>query len=175
MTHFLCSRVSELNNQGSVQLHFLSAEEVLDIGRREALIGIRNQRPTGRGLAGRKIGKVKFAIYAADPNVKTWAQVTGTTPSSLWVQARSSGEDRISVTSPRNAVDLAIAGAVRVVLPTFAGDRFRELTRVSQPIADLEHDQWLVTHNEDRFISEARGVIDRTYTILRDVGRRVEN
>ena len=169
VTQLLCRRVGELSNQGAVRLQFLSTEETLDIGRREALIGVRNHRPNGRGLAGRRIGRVQFAIYATDPSVATWAQVVSTTPSSKWVQSISTAKDVIEVTNPRNAVDLAVAGVARVILPTFAGDGIGELVRVSDLVTELEHDQWLVTHNEDRFISKVRQVIDRTYRVLREV------
>ncbi|MEM7441119.1 MAG: LysR family transcriptional regulator, partial [Pseudomonadota bacterium] len=73
----------------------------------------------------------------------------------------------IEVTNPRNALDLALAGTARVVLPTFIGSQFDTLKQVSPLIDDLEHEQWLVTHHEDRFVPEVRKVIDRIYLILK--------
>ena len=75
----------------------------------------------------------------------------------------------IEVTTPQSALELAIAGTARAVLPTFIGDTQPQLTMVSNRIEELHHDQWLVTHHEDRFLPEVRRVIDRTYVILKDI------
>ncbi|MEM9627237.1 MAG: LysR family transcriptional regulator, partial [Pseudomonadota bacterium] len=141
---------------------------VSDIGRREALIGIRNKRPEASGLAGRKIGRIRFAIYAVDGSVDIWARVIGNTPSALWVSERARDGASIEVTSPRNALDLALAGKARAVLPVFVGRRLDPLKQLSKTIEELEHEQWLVTHHEDRFMPEARSVIDNVHQILRE-------
>ncbi|MEO1140290.1 MAG: LysR family transcriptional regulator [Pseudomonadota bacterium] len=167
VTHLLCAHVSELVASDLIRLRFIAADEVVDIGRREALIGIRNQRPEATGLAMRKITNVNFAVYARHENVETWAHVLGQTPSARWVRDTADKSRTIEVTSPRNALDLALAGTARVVLPTFTGRRFGELKQVSAFIEELEHDQWLVTHHEDRFLPEVRKVIDRVYAILK--------
>lgn len=73
------------------------------------------------------------------------------------------------MTSPRNALDLALAGTARAVLPTFIGSEINELKQVSALIDELEHEQWLVTHHEDRFVPEVRRVIDRTYAVLKEI------
>lgn len=169
VTHILCGRVPELVGSDRVRLRFISADEVLDIGRREAVIGIRNRRPEGIGLAGRRITRVRFAAYATSNDVSNWARVLGGTPSARWVQDTTGKARVIEVTSPRSALDLALAGSVRAVLPTFIGARFGTLHQVSPLIEDLEHDQWLVTHHEDRFIPDVRKVIDRIYNTLKKV------
>ena len=146
VTHLLCGHVPEIVGKDRIRLRFIASENVADIGRREALIGIRNHRPEGLGLAGRKITRVRFAVYARNDNVATWARVIATTPSAQWVQEEARKADTIEVTSPRNALDLALAGTTRVVLPTFIGSQFDTLKQVSPPIQKLDHDQWLVTH-----------------------------
>ncbi len=45
-------------------LELVTANQKVDIGRRNADIGIRNQRPTEQWLAGRLIGRVAYALYA---------------------------------------------------------------------------------------------------------------
>ena len=69
------------------------------------------------------------------------------------------------------ALDLALAGTGRVVLPTFIGARFDSLQQVTGPIKELAHDQWLVTHHEDRFLPEVRSVIDRVFSVLKEASR----
>ncbi|WP_170560603.1 LysR family transcriptional regulator [Ruegeria atlantica] len=166
VTKVLMGAVGKLYGSAPVRLRFISSEHVLKIGHREAAIGIRNHRPEEIGLAGRKIGRVRFAVYAVDESVSTWARVVSKTPSANWVSENSQDDDAIEVTAPQNALDLAHAGMARVVLPTFIGNAQSMLKRVSPLIEDLEHDQWLVSHHEDRFLPEVRHIIDRTYAIL---------
>lgn len=167
VTHLLCGGVTEFIGGDRISLRFVAANEVLDIGRREALIGVRNRRPEGVGLAGRRIGRVRFAIYATGKNIRTWARVIASTPSAAWVQENSRGAEAIELTDPRNALDLTLLGETRAVLPTFIGSRFKSLIPLSEPLEELDHDQWLVTHHEDRFVPEVRRVIDRVYKALK--------
>lgn len=168
VTHVLCGRVSEITGTDRVRLRFIAADEPLDIGHREADIGIRNRRPLDTRLAGRKIGTVQFAAFASGEGTSGWARVIGTTPSARWVEGQPRTKDDLEVTHPRNALDLALAGACRAVLPTFIGAQVPKLLQVSPPIPELEHDQWLVTHHEDRFLPEVRRIIDRTFVILQE-------
>ena len=167
VTDLLCKKAADLVGGTSVLLRFIAADHVLDIGRREAVIGVRNRRPDQISLAGRRIGRVQFAVYAVDSHAMTWARVIGTTPSAIWLGERIGGSPAIEVTNSRNALDLALAGAARAVLPTFVGDVQKGLQQVEPPIEVLEHEQWLVTHDEDRSLPEVRHMIERIYAVLR--------
>ncbi len=168
----LCARITELVESDLVALRFIAADDVLDINRREAVIGIRNRRPEQAGLAGRRTGRVQFAsLHARDGDISTWARVMGTTPSARWLEAAIRDDPFIEVTYPRNALDLALAGAARVVLPTFIGRTEERLRQMSPPIAELEHEQWLVTHDDDRCLPEVRNTISRTHSVLQQVLR----
>ncbi|MDJ0685691.1 MAG: LysR family transcriptional regulator [Alphaproteobacteria bacterium] len=171
VTHILCAAAAELVGSDRTRLRFVASEDMADIGRREAVIGVRNQRPEGVALAGRRVGRVRFAVYAAaaagaSDGATVWAQPLGATPSARWVRENAGDAATIEVTNPRNALDLTLAGHTRAVLPTFIGDRTKGLRRHSSPIEELDHDQWLVTHHDDRFIPQVRHVIDRLYTVL---------
>ena len=167
VTQILCAHVADIIATDQIRLRFIAADHVVDIARREALIGIRNHRPDGPGLAARKITNNRFAIYAKDATIQPWARVLGNTPSAKWVQTAAQNAPMIEVTSPHNALDLARAGVAKAVLPTFIGATLPDLRQISAPIAALEHEQWLVTHHEDRFVPVVRKVIDRTYAVLR--------
>ena len=169
VTDFLCRKATEIVEGNQVLLRFIAADHVLDIGRREAVIGVRNRRPDQIGLAGRRIGRVQFAVYAVDNEISTWARVIATTPSARWLDEKMGDAPSIEVTNSRNALDLALAGVARVVLPTFVGNVQNGLRQVTAPIDALDHEQWLVTHDEDRFLPEVRRVIERTYTVLKAV------
>lgn len=165
ISHVLCQNAAEVIGNERITLRFIAADERLDIARREAVIGIRNQRPREVGLAGRLVGQVQFAVYATDATITRWASVVGQTPSAIWARGQIGDADMIEVTTPRMALDLTLVGTTRAVLPTFIGDH-TSLTRLSDPIAELDHDEWLVTHHEDRFLPEVRRTINRIHGIL---------
>jgi len=144
-----------------VRLRFVSSETILSLARREASIAIRNERPTETGLAGRKLARNEFAIYATTDAPSRWIVHSINTPSSRWARERASKDYCVEVSHPRLALDLALSGAGQIVLPTFIGDEEKSLSRRSDTIADLAHDAWLVAHDDDRHLPEIRRVIDR--------------
>jgi len=159
MTQALCARADQITDP-DIQLHFIAADHDLDILHREAVIGIRNRRPEQAGLACRKVGQVTFAGYAAAPDLP-WIKTTGNTPSALWLSDQISP---LTVSAPRNALDLAQSGLGTALLPTFIGDETKLKKQCDIP--DLTHDQWLVSHDTARFHPKVRVTIDRLYTVL---------
>ncbi len=149
-----------------VRLRFIASEDLLNINRREAAIGLRNRRPTEAGLAGRKLKTVEFAPYAIDGAPSHWIAVAADTPSARWLIAQHAADILHEVSHPRLALDMAMAGFGRVVLPTFIGQAEPGLTRCGPVIRDLSHEQWLVTHDDDRALPEVRRIIDRIVEIL---------
>ncbi|MEM9437289.1 MAG: LysR family transcriptional regulator [Pseudomonadota bacterium] len=158
VTWLLCREAAAFA-QLPVRLRFIAADHRLDIARREAVIGIRNQRPDEIGLAARQIGEVRFAVFGlADA---PWAAVQGRTPSAAWV-AEQEGP-RIEVTHARNARDLVKAGVAKAVLPVFAGEGLPPLREVPE----LTHAQWLVSHHEARHAPPVRRVLKVVGRLLR--------
>jgi hypothetical protein len=49
---------------------------------------------------------------------------------------------------------------------SFIGRALSALKEVTPPIANLHHEEWLVTHHEDRFLLQVRKVINRAHQIL---------
>lgn len=148
-----------------VRLRFVSAETVLSITRREVSIAIRNMRPTESGLAGRKLARNEFAIYAAANAPPHWIVHSADTPSSRWAKERAGKDFCYEVSHPRLALDLALEGAGQLVLPKFIGDEERDLTLRSEAIPELSHDAWLVVHDDERHLPEIRRVIDRIFAL----------
>ncbi|WP_300013630.1 LysR family transcriptional regulator [uncultured Roseobacter sp.] len=172
MSKYLCEKMDAIvGSDDSILVRLIAAEEVLDISRRQAIIGIRNHRPHQRGLAGRRVGRVRFAFYATDKDVNPWARYTGNTPSAEWLGKHADEREIIEVTHPRNMLDLALAGSARALLPTIVGDRQSGLMRVSETIDELDSDQWLVVHDDDRFSPAIRRTVDRVFDVLRDLHR----
>lgn len=148
------------------RIALISAEHRLDIARREAVIGLRNQKPTGPSLAVRKLGHCSFAAYAAPGGRNGWIGVCVDTRSARWTRAHFSDDILVEVSAPRNALDLARSGHGRVVLPCFIGDRETGLERVAGPIAELEGEVWLVLNDGERRRASSRNVIDRLVALL---------
>lgn len=149
-----------------IRLRFISAENILDIPRREVVIGFRNHRPVETGLAGRKLARVEFAPYAKASAPERWIKVLVDTPSARWLDKTVGNDVLCEVSAPRNGLDLALAGKGIAVLPTFIGDRESGLQCVDGTIAELAHDQWIVTHQDDRHLPEVRRTIDRLCRVL---------
>ncbi len=166
-TMALLARLDDLSGEpADVRLRFVSAEALLDISRREVVIGIRNERPTDTALAGRKLTRIEFAPYATDPDTKGWIKVAAQTASAGWVSKTIGNDAYCEVSAPRNSLDLALNGKGIAVLPTFIGDTQLTLQRVGETIPELSHDQWIVTHQDDRHFPEVRRVIDRMCNVL---------
>ncbi len=167
VSHLLCQHARELADRSVVRLRFIAADEALDMRRREAVIGIRNRPPEDLALAAQRLSQVRFAWFARSPDVQDCAVSLGATPSAKWAQAAVPMHNRVEVAHPRNALDLAMAGTARALLPTFIGVRQSALQQIGKVIEDLTHDQWLVTHGEDRHLPPIRSVIDRTCAVLK--------
>jgi DNA-binding transcriptional LysR family regulator len=168
VTHHLCNHLPDSCDNSELNIQFISTNQVLDIIHREAVIGIRNAQPDHPNLVRQPLRWIRFAVYATRKQVSPWAQVIGSTPSAKWVSEISANNVRIEVTDPRNALDLALSGVAKAVLPTFIGDAQTTLVRVSDPIAELEHQQWLVIHQEDRNRPEVREVVNWLKSVLGD-------
>lgn len=157
-------------------LELVTASQKVDIGRRHADIGIRNQRPTEQWLAARTIGKVAYALYCRPALVNGvaagyfvgMAGDNGQTHSARWLQARHG--DRIATrgNDPMSVLELVAAGAGISVFPCFIGDSDARLSRMASPLAELETDQWLVCHHEERHTPAVRTVTERIVTLMRE-------
>lgn len=144
-----------------------------DLRRREAHLAIRNRRPTQQGLAARKLGSVAFALFGAKNLIESDAPTSVTdllntipclafepsgaaTASSTWLKEKTDRPAAMSFSNSILVLDAAIAGAGLCVLPCFVGDLEDRLRRYSAPIQDLEHIQWLVSHDEDRHLAHVK-------------------
>ena len=174
---FLARHIGQIwTTEDRFAVEFVTATEKVDIGRRNADLGIRNQRPTEQWLAGRLIGRVAYALYSGRElinGVKAgyFVGVVGDpTHSARWMQARYG--DRI-VTRGNDAAsvrELVAAGAGLSIFPCFIGDSDTRLVRIAPPIRELETDQWLVSHHEERHHPAVHAVGERISALMRGAG-----
>lgn len=157
------------------RLCFKSAEARLDLARREADIGIRNQRPESGNVASRRSVAVAFAPYCArgfnqrrDCNWVALGSQVAKTPSARWILDQPDLWITVWADTPRMVHDLIRGGAGRGVLPCFVGDRDPALVRAGPMIAALEHVMWIVMHDDERHRPEVRTVIDRLAALYAD-------
>jgi DNA-binding transcriptional LysR family regulator len=167
-TLFIIKNIDQISSAlDDTLIRFISTEKILDISHREIVIGIRNSRPTDESLVCRKLKKIKFAPYSTEKSPEIWIKVLSDTPSGRWLDRFVSTNSICEVSSPRSSLDLALENKGIALLPTFIGDAQPKLKRVGNTIDELSHDQWLVTHPEDRYLPQVRTLISKLGRVLR--------
>ena len=157
------------------RLCFKTAEAHVDIGHREADIGLRNQRPVSGNLAVRRSNRVAFAPYCAisfdqqrDCNWVALGSDVAATPSTRWTLSQPNLWITTWANTPVMLYNLVRGGAGRGVLPCFIGDADPDLVRAGPVIDTLSHTLWIVMHDDERNRPEVRTVIDRLAQLNND-------
>lgn len=148
---------------------FTASNADLDIARRAADIGVRNRRPEQPWLAGRRTRRLSYAAYGRDAQVQGYVTLppgAATTPSERWLRDTHPDEIVTHASDARLALDMALAGVARIVMPCFAGDTEPGLLRLSDRIDALCHDEWLVAHHEARHDPPVRAALDACHRLL---------
>ncbi len=149
-----------------IVVRFVTSEKELNISRREINIGFRNQRPTDPALACKKLNKIEFAPFAISGAPERWILTTANIPSANWLREQIKDNASYQVNSPRNGLDLALAGKGKLLLPTFIGRIYSNLVQKGPIIEELNHYQWLVMHQDDRNLLPIRNLLDRIYDLF---------
>lgn len=169
----------------ALTVDILTGSKTVDLARREANLGVRNRRPEARGLAGRKLGPVAFAVYGSRAFVDqhpaasrearfdacpwiTLSRDGPQVPSAQWLDRRLRRAASLRFSMPQHLLDAALAGAGLCVLPCFIGDAETGLARAGPLIEALGHEQWLVSHDEDRHSRAIRRVSARLAKLFRE-------
>ncbi len=170
-TEFLARNVGELWSATTdpFRIEFVTAYEKVDIGRRNADIGVRSNRPTEPNLAGQLTGRVAHAIYSGRNLVNgikagLFVGLTGdgaNLQTTRWLMAHHGDRVGVRGNDMHSVRELVAAGGGLTVLPCFAGDSDRRLVQVAPPIPELLQEQWLVSHQDERHSREVRTVLDR--------------
>lgn len=178
-SHFLSTHIDTLwSVEDRFALEFVTAAQTIDIGRRNADIGVRSQRPTDPWLAGRMVGRVAYAIYGGRNFVGGvqagyFVGLSGASsqvPSARWLQARHGDRIVVRGNDAQSVRELVAASAGLSVFPCFVGDSDPRLVRAAAPIAELETEQWLVCHHEERHEPAVRAVTERVAALLQQHG-----
>lgn len=168
-----------------VSVEILTGIATADLAHREANLGIRNRRPDRASLTRHRLGRVEFAIYGSPAFVKNHPQanderryddcewvafspVGSTVPSASWLEQRLQRPTTFRCSAPTPLLDAAITGRGLCILPCFIGDDESCLLRVSDTIATLSHEQWLVGHEDDRSNDWIQRVSKRLRRLFRE-------
>ncbi len=182
---FLARRMACLiDGAEDLRIEVLTSVSAADLLRREANLGLRNRRPEINGLAGRRLAQVAFAVYGADALVRgdakagdarrfaacpwvAFAPPGPKPPSAVWLDEHLPREARLTCSTPHAALEAAVGGVGLCILPCFIGDTTTGLWRASGIVADLTHDQWLVSHDDERHDKRIRQVAGRIAELIR--------
>jgi DNA-binding transcriptional LysR family regulator len=174
---FVASHIGQIwTVEDKFGLELVTANQKVDIGRRNADLGIRNARPTEQWLAGRQMGIVAHAIYSGRSLINGIAAglfvgVAGEGSqihSARWLQAHHGDRIGMRGNDAMSVRELVAAGAGLSVFPCFVGDSDPRLIRVATPVPELTTEQWLVSHHEERHTQAVRIVADRIAALMRE-------
>lgn len=158
--------------------------EMVNLDRGDADVALRSKRPESGNLYAKLVGHNKYAIYGApsyveaNPTARTedryercrWVgydEAQAHLASMRWLAQRRTRLPELRCTSSLLHLDAVIAGAGLGLLPTFLGQR-EGLVRLSEPLADLGYDMWLVAHRDARALPRVRHVMDRLEIVARE-------
>ncbi|MEM7168531.1 MAG: LysR family transcriptional regulator [Pseudomonadota bacterium] len=167
----------------ALTLEVVSGISPANLLRREANIGLRNSRPELPGLAGRRLVGVEFAVYGEKCLIQNQPETRDQrryshcrwirflppgpkAPSAVWLDEQLHGEGQLGCSSTQVVLEAALAGMGLCVLPCFIGDREKNLRRASGPIPELSHEQWLVTHDDDRRSAHIKVLSQRLASLI---------
>jgi DNA-binding transcriptional LysR family regulator len=179
----LIDNVSDFWNTASDWVpEFLTDARIRDVARRQIDIGIRNARPKQEWLAGQKVGTVDFAVYQAktvSPDKELgWIGLVEDEahyPTGTWIRENHGDEVTITVNKAPLALSLVRNGQARMLLPTFVGDAFQGLARISDPIDSLRTERWVVMHQDERHEPSVRQAVSAVAKLMKRSPRLCSN
>jgi molybdate transport repressor ModE-like protein len=164
-----------------IQLHFVTANVIHDLSRRDADIALRLSTRPPEHLIGKRIATLAHAVYGAKDYLRTRRKLRGLNEHD-WIAlddslsqhatlkwlAKTIPLDGVKVrTNSFSGVQLACAeGLGLAVLPCFLGDAHRALQRVTGTLDECSKDLWLLTHPNLRHTTRVKAVFQLMFEEL---------
>jgi DNA-binding transcriptional LysR family regulator len=158
-----------------ILIELVTGNQFLNLSRRDADIALRPSLTPPDNLHGRRLSGLAFAIYGADRYLASagsadpwqphqWIGVDDTL-SHLTVHQWLATEVEPEWIGFKASSFLAMLEAARIgmglaILPCYLAERLPELRRVSEPLAGLTTDLWLLVHDDLRRTARVRAFID---------------
>jgi DNA-binding transcriptional LysR family regulator len=174
MAAFLARHLPGLRARLSqIEFEVVASHTLANLSRREADLLVREQVPELGGIVARKLGRVAYAVYAAqdfpvgrkpDFESQPWIGFDDDhayMPGQQWLHEKLAGA-RPAVRGNNWLVlhEATRAGAGLAVLPCYLGDPDTALRRVGGVIPEVAADQWLLVHRDLRALPRVRAVMD---------------
>lgn len=150
-----------------LEFELSATNQLANLARREADVAIRPTRQPPQHLVGRKLGALRYAVYASIAYLRERPAGTDL-PDHVWIAPDEFIPDHPSVTwrrkhlpkvRPRYRLNstLAIAQAVQAglgvgIFPCFMMRAFNGLVPLTPPLDECEIDLWLLAHPESRHL-----------------------
>lgn len=144
-----------------------TGNELASLTRRDADIAVRATKRPPQHLVGKEVGTLRVAVYAARRRgAPGWAEVEAGAvdwiapddalpehPSVVWRKRHWPRiVPRYRVSSILSVLELVALGLGVGVVPLFLAEGRRDVTRLTEPLADAETELWLLTHPESRHL-----------------------
>ena len=165
----------------AIQMEIVINNTFLSLTRREADIAVRPSNIVPENLVGRRVGRLRSAIYASKSYLKKnpkkeWTAhdwvAPGDTLSHLaqakWME-ESVPEDRIVVrVDSLVGMVAAVSQSMRVgMLLCLLADGEKDLVRLAEPLNELDTDLWILTHPALKGVARIKAFTDFLYERLR--------
>jgi DNA-binding transcriptional LysR family regulator len=160
-----------------IELEMITDARLLSLARREAELAIRMTRPDGNELFVRRLGTMRYALYASPDYLARFGEpdlATGLAGHEVieyleetdvvemrWVR-RIAPQARRGLRSTALQAHLAMVldGGGIGVLPCFLGDGEPGLRRLTDPLEGAERGLWMAIHRDLRNVPRIRAVAD---------------
>lgn len=183
---YIAAHARRLAELAGAPVSVITTKAVLDVAGGEADLALRMRRlPEGGPLAGRRLGRVAFSVYAtralveAGHMARNWSgldvigltQTTRAPSQSCWLDDAAAARGatirlRFGDVAVRHAAVRAGAGAS--LLPCFLGDADPNLVRLLPPPSELGEDLYLLLHERARAAAPVRAVADALAALIRE-------
>jgi DNA-binding transcriptional LysR family regulator len=163
----------QIYNPGVV-VELILSNQALNLSRRDADIAIRLTNDPPETLVGRRICTGRWGVYCrrdlaaalSSDGIDSVAFIgfgDGFGPVSVqrWIEANvRPGRLAAKVNSVHCMLELALQGFGATLLPCFLGDRSSDLTRLGDPLPELDAGLWMLTHSDLRRSARVRAFME---------------
>ncbi len=163
-----------------IQIDLVPGHGAMDLNRREAEVAIRATRAAPATAFGRRICDFRFALYATQDYLDhagdrplqehNYCLIEGTLGwlvPHVW-KSPEAGEPQVAFQcrASRAVQNAGAEGLGITFLPCYVGDTDDRLLRVSDPIAALDLDLWVLTHRDLKNTARVRALMTHLYSEL---------
>jgi DNA-binding transcriptional LysR family regulator len=173
--HFMPGIVAQFQTQNpGIVVELILSNQSLNLSRRDADIAIRLTNDPPETLVGRRICTGRWSVYCRRDLIAELGSETtdslafigfsnnfGPAPGRRWIEANvRPGRVVAKANSAHCMLQLTLQGFGAALLPCFLGDWSPDLTRVGNPLPELDLGLWMLTHSDLRRSARVRAFMD---------------